>query len=82
MPKRLISSLNGKQVREVINRSLPSTIKRFHIEYEDIDDTMSIPNLERLKKEFEKCIRLTRSWTIDCSYKQDKKLVSFDFFFL
>ncbi|CAF1294476.1 unnamed protein product [Didymodactylos carnosus] len=82
MPMRKPPFLDGVQWHDLLRKYLPSTMKRFYIEYEDIDDTMPRTNLARIKKEFIKHTGPTLSWEVSCSYDKDTKLMSFDLTFI
>ena len=75
--RREILSLNTRQLHDLIKRKFPSTIKRFSIDYEDIDDLSGIIiNLERVKREFRQSTGLSQPWTIDCSFNKEQNNVS------
>jgi len=79
LPRRTAPFLDGIHWHDLLKQYLPSTMKQFYIEYQDVDYTMSIKNLLQVKKEFIKYSRLTSLWDVSCSYDQDKNLLSFNF---
>ncbi|CAF3742786.1 unnamed protein product [Adineta steineri] len=79
MTSRQPPFLDGAHWHDLLKKYLSSSMKRFYIEYKDIDETMSISNPVRVKKELMKYNRSMSLWKISCSYNQDKKLFAFNF---
>ncbi|CAF4701415.1 unnamed protein product [Rotaria socialis] len=52
IPRRQPPFLDGTQWHDMLKTFLPPTMKKLYIEYDDVDDTMSRTNPERVKKEF------------------------------
>ncbi|CAF2604096.1 unnamed protein product [Rotaria sp. Silwood2] len=81
LPKRKPPFLDGTQWHDLVKKYLLSTMKRFYIEYEDVDNTMSMTNLVRVKNECMKYSGQNLPWKTFCSYDQKTRLLSFDFIF-
>ncbi|CAF4439292.1 unnamed protein product [Rotaria sp. Silwood2] len=81
LPKRKSPFLHGTQWHDLMQKYSLSTMKRFYIEYEDVDNTMSMTNLVRVKNEFMKYSGQNLPWEIVCLYDQKTRLLSFDFIF-
>ncbi|CAF3355441.1 unnamed protein product [Rotaria sp. Silwood2] len=81
LPKRKPLFLHGTQWHDLMKKYSLSTMKRFYIEYEDVDNTMSMTNLVRVKNEFMKYSGQNLPWEIVCLYDQKTRLLSFDFIF-
>lgn len=73
-------NLHSLQWHELLKRSLLSTMKRFHIEYEDVDVTSFMGNVVQVKKDFIKYGQFSSSWKVFCSYEYSKKILSIDVF--
>ena len=82
IPKRKSPFLDGKEWHDLTKKYLPSTMKRFYVEYEDVDNTMSMTNLARVKNDFIKYSGENLLWQVTCSFDQKTKLLSFDFNFI
>ena len=82
LPKRTASFLDGTQWHDLTKKYLPSTMKRFYVEYEDVDNTMSMTNLARVKHDFIKYSGENLPWQVTCSFDQKTKLLSFGFNFI
>jgi hypothetical protein len=78
-PKRQPPFLDGPQWHDLMKNSLPSTMKRFYIEYKDVDNTMYITNMVQVKKDFMKYSGQNLPWEVSCSYNNITKFLSFDF---
>lgn len=74
--------LDGTQWHDMLKNFLPSTIKKVHIEYNDVDDTMSRTNPERVKKEFIQYYGKNLLREVFFTYDKDIKLMSFDVHFI
>jgi hypothetical protein len=82
LPKRKPPFLDGTEWHDLTKNYLPSTMKRFYVQYEDVDNIMSMTNLIRVKNDFIKYSGENVPWQITCSYDQKTKLLSFDFNFI
>jgi hypothetical protein len=82
IPRRQPPFLDGMQWHDLLKTFLPPTIKRFHIEYEDGDDTMSRTNPAQVKKEFIQYYGANLLRELIFSYNKDTKLISFDINFI
>ena len=80
--RRQILSLDGKQVCHFIERYLPSTIKQFSLQYEDIDESLSMITIERIRKELRTLNRLSHPDSVLSSFDNDQKHLFFNLFFL
>ncbi|CAF1049013.1 unnamed protein product [Rotaria sp. Silwood1] len=78
IPRRQPPFLDSTQWHDILRKYLPSTMKRFYIEYEDVDDTMSRTNSTRVKKEFKQHGGSNLSWEISFTYNENTKYMSFD----
>lgn len=74
--------LDGTEWHDLLRKYLPTTMKRFFIEYEDVENTMSRTDVVRVKKEFIKLSGPTLSSQVSFSYNRDTKLMSFDLTFI
>lgn len=79
LPKRKPPFLDNIEWHNLIKTYLPSTMKRFYIEYEDVDSIMSMTNLTRIKQNFIKYCGEDTPWHVNCSYNSIMKFLSFDF---
>jgi hypothetical protein len=82
IPRRKPPFLDGIQWHDLIKEYLPSTMKRFYIDYIDVDNTMSLTNPARVKKEFMEYNGSNISSELSFSYDKDTKLMSFDLTFI
>ncbi|CAF3254762.1 unnamed protein product [Rotaria sp. Silwood2] len=82
LPKRQPPFLDGTQWHDLMKKYLLPTMKRFYIEYEDVDNTMSMTNLVQVTKQFMKYSGPNLLWEVKCSYDQKTKFLSFDFIFV
>jgi hypothetical protein len=82
LPKRRPPFLDGTQWHDLVKTYLPPTMKQFYIEYEDVDNTMSMTNLVQVKKEFMKYSGQNLPWDVSCSYDKITKFLSFRFTFI
>lgn len=81
IPRRQPPFLDDTQWHTLLRKYLPSTIKRFYIEYEDVDDSMSRTNPARVKKEFLERSVSNSSLELLFSYDKTRKYMSFDLTF-
>jgi hypothetical protein len=80
-PKRQPPFLDGSSWHSLVKKYLPPTMKRFFVEYEDIDNIMSMTNLVQVKTKFMKYSGSDLPWKVACAYNQKTKFLSFDFIF-
>jgi hypothetical protein len=79
LPRRQPPFLDGTQWHDLVKKYLLPTMKRFYIEYEDVDNTMSVTNLVRVKNELMKYSGQNLPWEVSFSYDQKTKFLCFDF---
>lgn len=78
--KQVQSSNNKKQWYSLLKRYLLSTMKQFHIEYENVERTLFLGNLQQVKNDFIKHTEFSSTRKVSCSYEQNEKRFSFDVF--
>ncbi|CAF3230079.1 unnamed protein product [Rotaria sp. Silwood2] len=80
-PKRQPPFLDSSSWHSLVKKYLPPTMKRFFVEYEDVDNIMSMTNLVQVKNKFMKYSGSDLPWKVACAYNQKTKSLSFDFIF-
>ncbi|CAF1567264.1 unnamed protein product [Rotaria magnacalcarata] len=82
IPRRQPPFLDSTQWHDMMKTFLPPKMRELHIEYDDVDDTMSRTNPERVKKEFIQYYGEDFLLEVFFSYDKDTKLMSFDVHFI
>ncbi|CAF4424626.1 unnamed protein product [Rotaria magnacalcarata] len=70
-PKRQPPFLDGTQWHDLVKNYLLPTMKRFYIEYEDVDNTMSMRNIAQVKNNFMKYSGQNLPWEISVQFSLD-----------
>ncbi|CAF1483412.1 unnamed protein product [Adineta ricciae] len=81
MGRRELPFIDGAHWHDLLAKYLSSSVKLklLHIEYPYVGATMSVTSLAHVKEKLMKYNRSTSSWSIHCSYNQEKYLLVFDF---
>ena len=80
-PSLQLPLLDGPEWYDLLKKYLSSTLKRFYIEYEDTEDSMSIISKCYIQGKLAKINRMNSSWHVIYAYHQQTKLLSFTFSF-
>ena len=79
IPRRAPPLLDGPEWTRLLQRSLPLTLDQFYLEYEDVDQTMSMTDVTRVKRELEKHSRSNTTWNVFCGHNPATNVLSFTF---